>query len=49
MFDISKDTLFRWEKEGLISKIRRDWRNWRIYSERHLTQIRKMMDKLKKA
>jgi len=32
IFDISKATLFRWEKEGLISNVGRDWRNWRLYS-----------------
>jgi hypothetical protein len=45
MFDISKTTLFRWEKEGLISTLGRDWRNWRIYSQENLTQIKKIMGK----
>ncbi|MBI3610661.1 MAG: MerR family transcriptional regulator [Nitrospirae bacterium] len=42
-FDISKATLFRWEKEGLISKAGRDWRNWRLYSEQNMKEIRKIM------
>ncbi|MBI1821922.1 MAG: MerR family transcriptional regulator [Nitrospirae bacterium] len=47
MFDISKSTLFRWEKEGLISNIGRDWRNWRIYSQQNLVEIKRMIGKLK--
>jgi DNA-binding transcriptional MerR regulator len=42
-FDISKATLFRWEKEGLISNVGRDWRNWRLYSEQNMKEIRKIM------
>jgi DNA-binding transcriptional MerR regulator len=42
-FDISKATLFRWEKEGLISNVGRDWRNWRLYSEHNMNEIRKIM------
>ncbi|MCD4654914.1 MerR family transcriptional regulator [bacterium] len=40
MFDISKPTLFKWEKEGKISQPERDWRGWRIYTERHIAEIR---------
>lgn len=43
VFDISKATLFRWEKEGLISNVGRDWRNWRLYSEQNMKEIRKIM------
>lgn len=43
LFDISKATLFRWEKDGLISNVGRDWRNWRLYSERNMKEIRKIM------
>jgi len=43
IFDISKATLFRWEKEGLISNVGRDWRNWRLYSNQNLKEIRKIM------
>jgi DNA-binding transcriptional MerR regulator len=41
--NISKATLFRWEREGLISNVGRDWRNWRVYSERNLRQIERVM------
>ncbi|OGW41767.1 MAG: hypothetical protein A2132_05810 [Nitrospirae bacterium RBG_16_43_11] len=40
LFDISKATLFRWESVGLISNISRDWRNWRIYSQENIEEIK---------
>ena len=32
-FDISRATLFRWESEGLLTEVGRDWRGWRMYSD----------------
>jgi Predicted transcriptional regulators len=43
MFDISRATLFRWEREGLISGPPRDWRNWRLYTAENVEQIRHVM------
>ncbi len=43
IFDISKATLFRWEHEGLITGVQRDWRNWRIYTQRNIEEIRKII------
>lgn len=43
IFDISKATLFKWENEGLISNISRDWRNWRIYTEENIEEIKKVI------
>jgi DNA-binding transcriptional MerR regulator len=43
LFDISKATLFRWEREGLISNVSRDWRNWRLYNEKNVQAIRAIM------
>lgn len=43
LFDISKATLFRWESEGLISNVGRDWRNWRLYSDQNLKEIKKVI------
>lgn len=45
LFDISKVTLFRWEKEGYISNVGRDWRNWRLYSERNIKEIKRIIRK----
>lgn len=42
-FDISRATLFRWESEGLLTGVERDWRGWRIYSETSLRAIEKIM------
>jgi DNA-binding transcriptional MerR regulator len=42
-FDISRATLFRWESDGLLSGVGRDWRGWRIYSETNLRTIEKIM------
>jgi len=44
---ISKSTLFKWEREGLITKVRRDWRGWRLYDERNLDEIRLNIEKQK--
>jgi len=43
LFDISKATLFRWEREGLISTPPRDWRNWRLYTETNVDEIRRII------
>lgn len=43
MMGISKKTLYRWEEQGLIPKIQRDWRRWRLYTEDDLTAIRRVM------
>jgi DNA-binding transcriptional MerR regulator len=43
IFDIAKVTLFRWEREGLISNVGRDWRNWRLYSEKNIKEIKKII------
>lgn len=43
LFDISRATLFRWEREGLISGPPRDWRNWRLYTADNLEEIRQVM------
>lgn len=42
-FDISRATLFRWESEGLLSGVGRDWRGWRIYNETNLKVIEKII------
>jgi DNA-binding transcriptional MerR regulator len=38
---ISRNTLFRWLKEGILSDIEyRDWRGWRLFTEAQLETIR---------
>ena len=41
LFDISKATLFRWEREGVIARPTRDWRNWRLYTQKNVDEIEK--------
>jgi len=43
LFDISKATLYRWEREGLISTPPRDWRNWRLYTTTNLEEIKRII------
>jgi len=43
LFDVSRATLFRWEREGLISGPSRDWRNWRLYTARHIKEIKQII------
>ncbi len=39
MFDISKSTLFRWEREGILDPVPRDISNQRQYGQEHITAI----------
>jgi DNA-binding transcriptional MerR regulator len=39
LFNVSRATLFRWEREGLISGPPRDWRNWRTYTNQNIKEI----------
>ena len=48
IFDVTKKTLFKWEDEKKISEVDRDWRQWRIYSEDNLKEIKKVIDEKKK-
>jgi|GEM_PF-420858 len=37
---ISRPTLFRWLKQGLLSKMHKDRRGWRLFTEDDLRKIR---------
>lgn len=43
LFDISKATLFRWERDGVIARPMRDWRNWRLYTPKNMDEIEKVI------
>jgi DNA-binding transcriptional MerR regulator len=43
IYDISRSTLFRWEMEGLITGVERDWRGWRIYHLENLKEIERII------
>jgi len=39
---ISRNTLFRWLKEGVFSDVEyRDWRGWRLFTKAQMETIRK--------
>jgi len=42
-FDISRATLFRWEGEGVLVGVGRDWRGWRVYDENNVMAIEKII------
>ena len=42
-FDISRATLFRWEGEGLLTGVGRDWRGWRVYDDNNIRDIERIM------
>lgn len=46
---ISKKTLFRWEAAGLIPTIKRDWRQWRVYTDTDIAAIRRVMQRGKQS
>ncbi|MBI5191739.1 MAG: MerR family transcriptional regulator [Nitrospirae bacterium] len=48
LYDISRVTLFRWETEGLITGVERDWRGWRVYHQKNLEEIERIISKGRK-
>ena len=42
-YDISRATLFRWESEGLLTGVGRDWRGWRVYTEDNMKEINRII------
>ena len=44
LLDISKSTLLRWEKEGLIKPAKRNYRNYRVYTIKDIKEIREEME-----
>jgi CheY-like chemotaxis protein len=44
---ISKSTLFKWEREGLITRVRRDWRGWRLYDQHNIEEIKRNIERQK--
>lgn len=44
---VSRDTILRWERIGLIKRAKRDFRNWRIYTQDDVDQILAMVNSVK--
>ncbi len=43
---ISRATLYRWLKKGIIKQLRRDVRGWRLFTKDDLTNIRDQATKI---
>ena len=43
-FNVSRQTLYNWINNDLISKPNTDWRGWRIWEERHIEEISKLIE-----
>lgn len=43
---ISPKTLTRWEKSGKITKVKRDFRGWRVYSPDDIRKIKQFHEAL---
>ncbi|MHC4618804.1 MAG: helix-turn-helix domain-containing protein [Planctomycetota bacterium] len=41
---VCKSTLLRWIHAGLIPDVRRDWRGWRMWSERDINKAKAFME-----
>ena len=46
---ISSKTIARWEKVGKIRKPKRDWRGWRVYDEKDVSEIKSFREALSEA
>jgi len=44
---VYKSTLFKWEREGSITRPRRDWRGWRLYDQQNIEEIKRNIEKQK--
>ncbi|MFC1557323.1 MerR family transcriptional regulator, partial [candidate division KSB1 bacterium] len=42
-FDVTKNTLFKWEKDGKIRKVTKDWRGWRVYKDKNIEEVRRVI------
>ena len=42
--DRDKTTIFRWEREGKVSKPKRDSRGWRIYSKKDVKKLKAVVE-----
>jgi len=47
MVGISRNTLFRWLKEGIFSDVEyRDWRGWRLFTAAQVETVRMKTDRV---
>ena len=43
---VSTKTIIRWEKASRISKAKRDWRGWRVFTEQQVSTMIRLHEKL---
>ncbi len=44
---VSRSTLFRWLREGIVLDAEyRDWRGWRLFTDRQVEAIRKKINEI---
>lgn len=48
IIDRDRNTILRWEREGLVPHPQKDSRGWRFYTAADIEIIKKFMKKLKK-
>jgi excisionase family DNA binding protein len=39
---ISKSTLLRWIRQGVVSEVRRDRNNWRVFTRKDVSHLKKV-------
>jgi len=47
LIDRDRNTILRWEREGLIPHPQKDSRGWRFYTEKDIEIIKEFMEKMK--
>jgi DNA-binding transcriptional MerR regulator len=48
IIDRDRNTILRWEREGLIPHPQKDSRGWRFYNEKDIEVIKKYMEAVRK-
>jgi DNA-binding transcriptional MerR regulator len=48
IIDRDRNTILRWEREGLIPHPQKDSRGWRFYTEKDIQIIKKFMDQARR-
>lgn len=43
---VTAKTIIRWEKQNKIPKVKRDWRNWRVYDAKVVEELVKFRNRI---
>lgn len=44
-FDVSRQTLYNWIREGKLSEPKKDWRGWRVWNATHIVELETLIKK----